>query len=188
MPTKYTLISVFMLAIVAVTSWFTYFTDKPHTKLVTSAKVTPDAYMENVVALILDKQGKPSLKIVTPKLVHYAEKDTANLDSPELTLYRKSPTPWYINADTATTTDGVENVTFRENVVIHHAADDTNPATIIKTQLLYVYPNKQIAETPAPITLIQPGLKVSATGLNADMNTGNIKLLSQARGEYVPNP
>lgn len=188
MTTKYTFISVIMLAIVAVTSWFTYFTDKPHTKNLVNTKITPDAYMENVVALVLDKQGKPNLRIATPKLVHYAEKDTATLQTPELTLYRKSPTPWYINADTGTTADGVENVTFKDNVVIHHAADENNPATIIKTELLYVKPNKQIAETPAPITLIQPGLKVSATGLNADMNTGNIKLLSQARGEYVPSP
>ncbi|MCW5582746.1 MAG: LPS export ABC transporter periplasmic protein LptC, partial [Gammaproteobacteria bacterium] len=62
-----------------------------------------------------------------------------------------------------------------------------SPATLIKTPTLSVQPNKQIAETNDLITLIQPNLVVKSTGMYADMNTGNIKLLSQARGEYVPN-
>jgi hypothetical protein len=35
--------------------------------------------------------------------------------------------------------------------------------------------------------LIQPGLVVNALGMYADLNTGDIKLLSQARGEYLPH-
>ncbi|MBV9576025.1 MAG: LPS export ABC transporter periplasmic protein LptC, partial [Gammaproteobacteria bacterium] len=73
------------------------------------------------------------------------------------------------------------------NVTIHHAADVNNPATLIKTSTLTVYPNKKLAQTNAFITMIQPSLLVKAIGMQADMNTGDIKLLTQARGEYVPN-
>lgn len=176
-----------MLAVVGVTTWTTYLSYRPQHVAAPNIKKLPDAYMEEIVALVLDKQGKPSMKVVTPKMVHYAENDTARLTSPQITLYRKSPTPWYISADYATTANGAEYVNLWDNVVIHHAADDNNPATLIKTQTLALQPNKQIAETNNVITLIQPNLVVKATGMYADMNTGNIKLLSQARGEYVPN-
>jgi lipopolysaccharide export system protein LptC len=143
--------------------------------------------MENITAVIMDKQGKPSLKIVTPKMVHYAANDTTHLTSPKLTLYRKSPQPWFITAAFAKATQGIENVNFWDNVVVKHAADNSSPSTLIKTSTLMVHPNQQIAETHDVITLLQPNLVINATGMHADMNTGDIKLLSAARGEYVPN-
>ncbi len=101
-------------------------------------------------------------------------------------MYRKSPNPWYVTAKFAKATQGIENVYFWKNVVIHHAADFNSPATLIKTTTLMVHPNKQTAETNDIITMIQPSLVVKATGMHADMNNGDIKLLSQARGEYEP--
>lgn len=151
-------------------------------------KELPDAFMEDVVALLLNKQGKLKLKIVSPKLIHFNENDTTQFFSPQLTLYRKSPKPWFISSKRAMATEGIENVDFWDQVNIHHAADENNPATLIKTQALTVYPNQNLAETHQEITLIQPSLIVKSKGMKADLNSGDINLLSQARGEYVPNP
>jgi lipopolysaccharide export system protein LptC len=151
-----------------------------------TASAAPDAYMEDVVALVLDKQGKPKMKIISPKMVYYAKDDKTLLTTPQLTLYRKSPQPWYITSKFAEATEGTEHVFFKEQVVIQHAADINNPATVIKTTTLLVHPEMQLAETNDPITLIQPNLVVKGTGMHADINKGDIKLLSEARGEYVP--
>jgi lipopolysaccharide export system protein LptC len=146
----------------------------------------PDAYMENVTAIILDKLGKVTLKIVTPKMVHYANNDTTNFTDPQLTLYHKSPNPWFIQSKTAKAWHGIDNVIFNDDVTIHHPADYNNPATVIKTTTLTVHPNQKTAETTEPITMIQPNSVMKAIGMQADMDSGNIKLLSQAQGEYVP--
>jgi lipopolysaccharide export system protein LptC len=127
------------------------------------------------------------MKVITPKLVHYAESDTTHFTTPQLVLYRQSPQPWYVTSKFAKATQGTDNVNFWENVTIHHAADTNNPATLIKTTTLTVHPNDKTAETKDFITLTQPNVIVKATGMFADMNTGDIKLLSQARGEYVPS-
>lgn len=148
----------------------------------------PDAFMEEVNAVVMDKQGKPSMKMITPKLVHYAEDDSSQFVTPQLTIFRKSPQPWYITSKSGRATDGIENVDFWDDVVIQHAADVSSPATLIKTITLTVHPNKQTAETTAAIQLIQPNATITATGMFADMNSGDIRLLSQARGEYVPSP
>lgn len=176
-----------MITVVGLTVWTTMLSLRPNAAPVINTSMYPDAIMEDVTAVVLDKQGKPSMKIVTPKMVHYNENDTTHLTSPKLTIYRQSPKPWVITAEFAKATQGTENIHFQENVIVHHPADATNPATLIKTSSLLVHPDSQIAETTALITLIQPSLTVKATGMYANMKNGDIKLLSRARGEYVPS-
>lgn len=147
----------------------------------------PDGYMEDVRAVIMDKQGKPKLKISSPRMVHYIDNDTTNLASPHVTIYRNSPLPWLVTAKNGKASQGIDKVDFWNNVVIHHPADESHPTTVIKTEQLTVHTNEQTAETKALITLIQPNLTMTAIGMFADMNNGNITLLSQARGDYVPN-
>lgn len=187
MTYKNTIITLLMLAIVGMSVWTTLWTyNTPNAPLLKNTSL-PDAFMEEVVSIIMDKQGKPKLMIVTPKMVHFADHDTTHLTTPQLTIYRKSPKPWYITSKYAKATQGIEHLNFWDDVIIHHPADEANPATLIKTATLTVYPNKQTAETEDVITLIQPHLTIKATGMQADMNIGNIKLLSQSRGTYAPD-
>lgn len=160
---------------------------QPNVPKTTKGPILPDGYMEVVSAVILDKYGKVSMQIDTPKMVHYAENDTTDFTTPALTVYHQSPNPWLITAKTAQATSGIENVLFKEQVVIHHPADFNNPSTLIKTNSLLVHPNANTAETPEAISMTQPNSVVTAVGMYADMNSGNIKLLSQVKGEYVPD-
>lgn len=188
MTLKNSFFSILILLAVIATAWMTYWSlnrSAPIQSAQTNA--APDSYMEDVSAVFMNKLGKPSMKIETPYLEHYSDGDTTHFNDPHLTLYRQSPQPWYVTSKTAQSTAGMENVLFQDNVIIHHAGDLNSPATLIKTISLMVHPNKKVAETDAVITMIQPNLTVNATGMYADMNTGDIKLLSQARGEYVPN-
>jgi lipopolysaccharide export system protein LptC len=146
----------------------------------------PDAYMENIVAVIMNKQGSPSLKIEAPKMMHYAEDDTTYINYPHVTVYRQSPEPWYINSDHAEALNGTEEIVFSDNVVIHHPADIANPNTVMNTTSLTVFPDKQQASTDKPVIITQPDTVIHAVGMLADLNNGTVKLLSQAKGDYVP--
>jgi lipopolysaccharide export system protein LptC len=174
------------LAVAIVSAAWVTLSYRNQSALMTQATALPDAYMEDVVAIIMNKQGKINMKIVTPKIIHYSENDLAQFTTPELTIYRKSPQPWYVTSEHAKTVNGTDKIDFWENVVIHHSADSNNPATLIKTTSLVVHPTSQTAETIDPISLIQPNLIVNGIGMFADMSTGYVKLLSKARGEYVP--
>lgn len=187
MTYRHTFLSLFLIASIAIFVWSTYFVDTKKKDIVPLIDNIPDAQMEDVIAIIMDKEGNPKLRIETPKMVHFLKDDTTRLLTPHLTLYRGTPEPWYITSQYAKATQGIETVNFWEQVKIEHSADDHSPNTTIKTDTLTVYPNKHTAETADLITMIQPNLVVNATGMFADMNTGDIKLLSQARGEYVPD-
>jgi lipopolysaccharide export system protein LptC len=184
---KNTIISLTMVIVVGLIAWTTIQSYSHKGPIKTRNTSLPDAYMEDIVALTLDKEGKPKMKLITPKMVHYPENDTSLITSPQLTVYQKSPDPWFITANHAKAMQGVDLVHFWENVIIHQPAGEDHPATYIKTSSLTVYPNKKLAQTVDLITLNQPNLRVFSKGMQANMDTGNIKLLSETRGEYVPS-
>ncbi len=148
----------------------------------------PDAFMEGVVAVVLNKAGVPALKITSPKMIHYPNNDTTRILSPHLTVYRNSPEPWLIQSDYAKAAHGVDEILFWSHVIIHHKKDIANLDTTLTTTTLTVFPKKETAETKAALTVWQPNTTVYAVGMLANMKAGTIKLLSQTRGVYVPSP
>jgi lipopolysaccharide export system protein LptC len=184
---KNILISALLILAIGLSSWSILIGRKSDALNPTNSPNEPDAYMENVSATILNKQGTPSMKIETPRMVHYADNDTTHISNPHITVYRQSQEPWYINSDFAKATQGIEQILFWSNVVIHHAKDTDNPTTTMTTTSLTVFPNKQLAKTNEAITVRQPDSTLHAIGMFANMNDGTVKLLSQARGEYVPS-
>ena len=57
----------------------------------------------------------------------------------------------------------------------------------MKTASLTVFPDKQQASTDNAIVITQPDTVIHAVGMLADLNEGTVKLLSQAKGDYVPS-
>lgn len=187
MTVRNTLISLLLILSIGLSVWSILVSNDTKLHHNTIDPHSPDAYMEGVSAVIMNKQGTPSFKISTPKMVHYANDDTTDIEAPAVTVYRNTPSPWYINSDHAKATQGVSEILFWSNVVIHHPADKENPATTMQTTMLTIFPEKQTAETAQPVTIKQPDTTVHATGMLADMNNGTVKLLSEAKGEYVPS-
>lgn len=147
----------------------------------------PDAYMESITAVMLDQQGRPKMQLKAPKLVYYAQQDATYLSFPELKLYSKSPQPWLITSQRAIARQGYSAVDFWEDVHIQRTASLTESATLIETSHLLIHPDEKTAETRDSITLTQAHTLIKAVGLFANMDTGNINLLSQTWGEYVPD-
>ncbi len=143
--------------------------------------------MEDVVAITLNKEGKPTLKLITPKMVHYPENDMTDVFAPRVTVYRKSPEPWYIDSDFAKASQGTNSILFWSHVNIHHPADTENPKTSFLTEALTIFPDQQLASTDQPVTFIQPDTTVHAVGMMANLNENTVKLLSQTQGEYAPS-
>lgn len=157
-----------------------------HTTVLPDDPKKPDSFMRDVVATIYNKEGNPSLKITTPKMIHYPENNTMHIMTPRVTVFRKSPQPWYIDSDYANTKNGIDEILFWSNVHIHHPSDIENPTTSLHTASLTIFPGQKIASTNDPVTFIQPDTTVHAVGMQANFDIGTIKLLSQAKGEYAP--
>ncbi|OGT54917.1 MAG: LPS export ABC transporter periplasmic protein LptC [Gammaproteobacteria bacterium RIFCSPHIGHO2_12_FULL_42_10] len=163
-------------------TWFLHHTAPLSTALSENA---PDAYMDHVTAMILDKTGNPRIKIASPKMMHYAKDDQSHFLHPALTIYRTDCKPWVVTSLHAEAIQGMNEINFWQDVVLHHASDRKGPDTVIKTPRLTVYTKTQLATTQDAITLIQPDLISQATGMIADMHESRIQLLSEARAFYT---
>lgn len=184
-----TLRRVFILILLALafglSSWSIYVSSN-HTTTLLPKETEPDAYLEEVTSTILNKQGKPSLKIVTKKMTHYPEGDTTQILKPQVTLYRDSKEPWKIHSDFAKATHGSKEILFWSHVNINHHADEEHPETSMQTDYLNILPEQQLAITDQPVTFIQPETTIQAVGMRANLNAGTIQLLSKAKGIYAP--
>lgn len=183
---KNSAISFLIILTLGLSCWSIFISKHAETTFADAAH-RPDAFMENVVATIINKEGDPSLKVEAPKMVHYTDNDTTDIETPHITMYRQSPEPWHINSNYAKATQGLDQIYFWDNVVIHHMSDIANPTTTMTTTTLTVFPDKQIAQTKDNVTLIQPDTTIHGLGMLANLNEGTVQLLSQARGEYVPS-
>lgn len=186
MTLRNTMLSLLLILAISLSAWTILVSKNAEPKHNLTDTSLPDAFMEDITATVMNKEGTPTLKVTTPKMVHYASNDSTDIDKPVVTIYRHSPNPWLISSDHAKATEGTSQILFWQNVVLNHTADTDNPQTTMHTDTLTVFPNKKIAQTDQPITINQPDVTVHATGMMANMNDGTVKLLSKAQGEYVP--
>jgi len=181
------IISVLLILAVTLSAWSILMTTKPAKIIATDASDQPDAFIEGVSTVILNKQGLPTLKVQSPKMVHYQLNDSTDIEKPHIIVYRDSPEPWHIHAEYAKATHGLDQIVFWDHVLIFHKSDPVHPTTTMRTSTLTVLPNQQIAKTADPVLLLQPDTTIHAIGMLANMKEGTVKLLSEARGDYVPS-
>lgn len=186
MTLRNSLIAFLLIFALGLSSWSIILSSKSPTTVTVAKPGQPDAFMEDVIAIIMNKEGHPALKLETPKMIHFSEEDTTELAIPHVTVFRQSPQPWHINAKHATTHRGVTEITFWDNVVIHHLADSDNPMTTMETAVLTILPDQNVAKTKEAVKVTQPDTTIHAIGMLANWYEGTVKLLSQAREEYVP--
>lgn len=183
---KNILVSCLLILALGLSSWSIFLSNTSQAVVAETSNNDPDVFMDDVVAVVMNKLGTPSLKIETPKMTHYPQDDTTELLSPHVVVYRQSPQPWHINANHARTKQGVTEITFWDDVIIHHLADSDNPMTTMHTSSLTILPDKQVAKTNDAIVVNQPDTTIHGIGMLANWEEGTVQLLSQAREEYVP--
>ena len=184
---KNSMISALLILAILLSAWSILLTKQSRSTLFANDPNQLDGFIEEVNATIMNKAGQPALKISAPRMTHFSKDDTTRINKPHVTLYRQSPEPWYVDSDYAIATQGTQKITFINHVVIHHLADLVNPNTTMTTASLTIFPNTQHVETADAVTISQPDVTVHAIGMLANLDNGTVKLLSEAKGDYVPS-
>lgn len=137
-------LSFLLIIAVALSCWSIILYHPAHMSIPDNDPKKLDSYMEDVTAIMFSKEGAPTLKLVTPRMVHFPENNTTDIEQPRVTIFRKSPQPWFIDSNHAKASNGMQSILFWSEVNIHHPADEENPATTLATDTLTIFPsNKQ---------------------------------------------
>lgn len=177
---------VVMLVSLACSGWYFASTSSSIKLDARTLSTTNDMTVHQLTVRQFDAQGQLANYLTTPLLHHIPEKNTHWLKNPKIVITQKNQPAWEINADEATSLLGGQEITLNKNVVIHQNQGKTNEASSLKTEAITYFPKDKFATTPLDVTFEQMGSTVQAKGMDAYLAEKRVKLLSQARGTYVP--
>jgi lipopolysaccharide export system protein LptC len=126
----------------------------------------PDFIIENFTLRRFDVNGILQYTAAAPKMIHYADDDSTDINAPKFTFHR-TPT-MLLNADRAWMNKDGKEVRLSGNVVgVRAAAADTQEATFT-TSVMTVFPDDEVARSNTRTTLIQGHSNVSADSFEAN--------------------
>jgi len=142
----------------------------------------PDLLMEQATITQYGQDGSVSYRLLSSEVRHYEAEQITHLTAPTLTLNRAPQPPWFARSDeglvhdTSTPGDNTsEVILLREDV--HLEQREPNKIEVTSPSL-YVYPDRQFAETDQPVMIDTSAGRSYAVGLSGDLNTGLFKLSS----------
>lgn len=143
-----------------------------------------DYYLTNAYSQQFDQQGKLDTTAVSAQVDHNPTTDHITMQQPLVKLYRDGEHSWTIQATLGVVKKGGRQIDLEQQVRI---TSSDNSATL-STSRLSIFPNKKLAKTDQPVTLVAPNGITRAIGLNADLGSKTIHLLQQVRGQYQGVP
>lgn len=145
----------------------------------------PDFVVQDYTFRKLDAQGKLRFVQEGRKMTHYPDDDTTEIEQLLLTSYA-SVRPVHVRAQTAVVTKDGQSVTLKDNVYGWSEAGGGSPETNFTTSRLVAYPDQDIAQTDAPVTIVQGRSRITGVGMDVDNKQNMLTLRSQVRGSIAP--
>ena len=183
--------SPLVVAIIAAgTAWF--FSKQPQDtapEVSRASSQVPDAFMENFTTRVMDAAGQTQYQLVAESMAHYPHDDHSQLQTPHLTVFRPAGEHWTIQSASGLLEHGIEQITLQGEVLMQqHLADAQALPVQIQTRELRLRPQESYAETDEYALITRGNSRLESTGLQADLKTNHLYLLSQVRSIYEAQP
>ena len=142
---------------------------------------SPDYVVENFSAIRTNGDDAGYKMLLGKKMMHYPDDDSAELEQPRLITIEPGKPSVQLKADHATMSAEGEDIYLSGNVVILRNAGKGRGETTLRTSLLHLIPEQDIARTAKPVEIIETNAIIRAVGMEMNNRTGSTQLLSQVR-------
>lgn len=127
--------------------------------------------------------GSRDYEMTSEKVEHIKASDISLLTRPQLQAYRGSELPWHVQSERGEVGPRGEEVELIDQVRVARTDAEGRP-TILTTERLTLFPEKDYAETGQPVRIEAANGVTTATGMKAYLNEGRMLLLSNVRGQH----
>ena len=145
----------------------------------------PDVYMRDATITQYAPSGAVKYRLASTRMRHFERDALTRLTDPDLWLYNDAQPPWqirsahgYIRQNTSQR-DEEEVIFLREKVVVHQRHEDGRHVRL-RAPALYLYPDRQYAETDQDVIIDTDVGRTKAVGLQGDLQQGLLNLFSSA--------
>ncbi len=147
----------------------------------------PDLYLEQAQISQYGEPGRLKYELLASRIRHFEADAITRLTLPDLTLYNSRNLPWqstagqgFIRQEIGPSGQPEELVFLREDVLLRQR--DTDGRFLrLRTEHLYVYPDRQYAQTDQSVTIDTDVGRTKAAGMTADLAAGRISLSADAK-------
>jgi len=178
-----TALTLFLLVAAAVSAWSVL----RHRTLGDQAPPTPgrsDYVLHDVELVVLDEQGKESFTLSGPRIARDPADRAMALASPVFLLPDTDGDYWRVQARDGWVSPAGDELRLRGDVRVTSPPGERKVA--LNTEQLNVFPDRDLATTPAPVTITQPGSILRGVGLETNLETRQYELNSQVHTRHVP--
>ena len=178
---KYLWLFIFITSL-SLSGW--YFTKSTRVVILNknNSDILSDTIIQDLTVQQFDAQGQLVSFLRTPFMQHSDSK--YHLQDPYVFLMENAQSNWEIRAKEAIAINSGKKIIFEKNVIIHQAASNDTPESILTTEKIIYYPEKKLATTPLLITFKRPGSTVTAQGMKAYLADKKVVLLKHAQAIY----
>jgi lipopolysaccharide export system protein LptC len=146
----------------------------------------PDIYAEDVLFTQMQEDGSLHYRLYADTVAQFNREQLTRLVQPDLHLLNPEQPPWDIAARHGYIRkrpgpDGtLEEVVYLREAVEMEQSHPRNGQIVLRSESLYIYPNRQFAETDQDVMIDTAVGRTQAAGLTADMQTGLLNLSSNS--------
>lgn len=174
-----------MALLTALSFWIERTVQPPPPKRDGSTRHDPDYTVHNFSALRSDAVGNPRSNLSGAEMRHYPDDDSTELIQPRYAIYAQKKQVTRIQSDRGQVSANGENVYFMDNVKVVREATAAKSEMTVMTSYLHVIPDKEIAQTDRPVTILQaPRTIITANGMSYDKKQGLLNLRNKVRVHY----
>ena len=170
---------VLLTLLAALTFWLDQATHVGESRNDGKERHDPDFIVDSFTVRRYDTDGHLQHLLTAKKMLHYTDDDSTEVNLPALSYFGSgrrtdvaAPRAWL----------GPEGKELRllDDVHLVQQATATEPATLLTTTELLVYPDEEIARSDKPVTISQGASVITGSGLEADNRVQMYKLLGRA--------
>jgi lipopolysaccharide export system protein LptC len=178
---------VLVIALAALSSWWLYHqVIQDRARADGSQRQDPDGFADDIDLSSLDATGRLTNRLWAKRMLHYPHDDSTVVDAPYLELYRPDEPPWQVRARTGRISSGGSEILLQGDVDIQRAGTPELHPAHFTTDSLRVFPEREYAETDAPVTYRSTGLVVRSLGIRAHLDRGQVELPARVRATHQP--
>lgn len=149
------------------------------------ARHIADYSMGHFVLRDMDGDGRLHYRLYAEHMSHYLDDDTAQLERPNMTVFKLDGASWNVYARHGWISSGQKTIALRGNVLIWRNAEKGDSGLEIQTDELHIEPDRQYAETDRPVTITQDFGVTHAVGMRVNLKQSRMELLARVRGHYI---
>jgi lipopolysaccharide export system protein LptC len=144
----------------------------------------PDLFVKNFTITQMDSAGLPRQRLHSPRMDHFPDDDSMELETPYLQIYRPGQPDWRIRSERGWISPGGTVIKLLGTATISRDAAPGYRSVDVMTRDIVVQSEQEIAETAQPATYISAGQRVDAVGVRAFLKEDRVVLLSDVRGRF----